>query len=55
VVEDSVLTDPVGTFRRVLEDGTIVDLSSFDEFGIVVAFEQMPDGRHRFIDFALAD
>jgi hypothetical protein len=55
IVEETVLTDPIGAFRRKLPDGTIVDLSSYDEYGLIVTFEPMPDGNHLFIDFIVAE
>jgi hypothetical protein len=32
-----------------------VDLSSYDEFGLIVTFQVAPDGDHVFIDFVIAD
>jgi hypothetical protein len=55
IVEETVLSDPMGAFRRQLDDGTVVDLSSYDEYGLIVTFEPMPDGNHRFIDFIVSE
>lgn len=54
LVEETILSDQVGSFRRTLPDGTVVDLSSYDEFGLIVSFQPAPDGDHEFIDFAVA-
>jgi hypothetical protein len=55
IVEETVLSDPIGSTRRTLADGTIVDMSSYDEFGLMVTFEPMPEGNHRFIDFTVSN
>ena len=46
-----MLTDPIGAFRRTLPDGTVVDLSSYDEEGVIVVFVREPNGTIVFIDF----
>jgi hypothetical protein len=32
-----------------------MELSSYDEFGLIVSFQPSPDGNHEFIDFAVAN
>ncbi len=53
LAEESVVTDPVGTYRRELSDGTIVDLSSFDSDGVILIFTMLEDGSRLFIDFEI--
>ena len=54
LVEEGIMSDPVGThLRRPRSDGAIVDLSAYDESGLLVSFRLMPDGTPVFIDFIL--
>jgi len=55
IVDETILTDPTGAFRRQLADGTVVGLSSYDEYGLIVTYEPMPDSNHRFIDYIVSE
>jgi hypothetical protein len=51
LAEESILTD-LGRehSRRMLPDGTTVDLTVYDEFDILLSFRTRADGETQFID-----
>jgi len=53
LVEEGTLADPDGLGRRREgPDGTIVDLPTYDEFGLLVSFRRLSDGPE-FVEFAV--
>jgi hypothetical protein len=56
LVEESILSDVARTHsRRTLADGTELDLTAYGEFGVLVTFHLLPDGRIEFIDILFFD
>ena len=53
LAEESVLSDPIGTYRRQLLDGSAVDLSSYDSDGVILIYLKGADGTVLFIDFEI--
>ena len=52
LAEEHILADRSRTHaRRVLNDGSVFDLTAYDEFGVLLSFRESPDGRREFIDF----
>ncbi|MGH7485337.1 MAG: hypothetical protein ACREMY_06975 [bacterium] len=41
--------------RRELSDGTILDLTTYDEFDVLFTFHVLPNGATEFIDFRFFD
>jgi hypothetical protein len=54
LAEEAALADPIGPFRRMLADGTVVDLSSYDNDAVILMYADMPDGTRLFIDFDIS-
>jgi len=53
LIEESIIADPQGTYRRRAGPGaTVVDLSGYDEFGLIVAFRHTDNGPE-FIEFTV--
>lgn len=54
LVEESIIVDAEGTHRRRLgPNGTVIDLSAYDEFGLLVSY--LPDGPDgpEFVEFVI--
>ena len=48
LIEEGIITDQGGSYRRREgPDGTTIDLSGYDEFGLAVAFRCLADPRIR--------
>jgi hypothetical protein len=56
LVEESILADTARTHRRrKLADGTVFDLTAYDEFGVLVSFRLRSNEDIQFIDFKIYD
>jgi hypothetical protein len=56
LVEESILADTSRSHsRRSLPDGTIFDLTAYDEYGVLLAFRLLREGGTEFIDFKIYD
>lgn len=52
LAEEHVLADRSRTHaRRVLADGSVFDMTAYDEFGVLLSSRETPDGHREFIDF----
>ncbi len=55
LVEESILSDRGRTHsRRTLPDGTVFDLTAYDEWGVMISF-RVVNGTPEFIDFRIFD
>jgi hypothetical protein len=53
LIEEAILADPLGAgLRQEGPGGTIIDLSGYDEFGLLVAFRVLP-GAVEFVALAI--
>jgi len=53
LIEEAILADPLGTgLRQEGPNGTVIDLSGCDEFGLLVAF-RLPPGAVEFVALAI--
>lgn len=56
LAEESILSDRARTHsRRTLPDGTVFDLTTYDEWNVLLSFRTLPNGEPQFIDFRLYD
>lgn len=54
LAEESVLADRGRTHaRRTMADGTVFDLTAYDEFDVGLTFRPLDDGRFQFIDMVV--
>jgi hypothetical protein len=55
LIEEAILADPLGpALRQEGPNGTVIDLSGYDEFGLLVAFRLLP-GAVEFVALAVWD
>lgn len=54
LVEERVLSEGDPTHRHIGDDGTVYDMSSLRDAGIIVAYLPAADGNHLFVDFTIA-
>jgi hypothetical protein len=56
LVEESILSDPARTHGgRTLEDGSILDVTALNEFGIVLIFRRREDRSIEFTEGVFQD
>jgi hypothetical protein len=54
LVEESILSDLGRTHRRrVMPDGTEIDLTAYDDWSVLLSFRRLSTGQIEFIDFVL--
>jgi len=54
LAEEATAADPArADSRRALPDGQILDLSGYDEFGVILIYRTLPDGSIEFTDFLI--
>jgi hypothetical protein len=56
LVEESIMADHGRTHRRrTMPDGTVFDLTAYDEWNVLISFRVLSHGEHQFIDFKFYD
>lgn len=56
LVEESILSDQGRIHsRRTMPDGTVFDLTAYDEWDVLLSFRILPNGEPQFIDFKFYD
>jgi hypothetical protein len=54
LAEEAILSDRDRTHaRRELADGTVLDLTVYDEFGVLFTFRELPSGERQFLDYVM--
>jgi hypothetical protein len=54
LVQESILSDLGRTHRRrIMPDGTEIDLTAYDEWSVLLSFRRLASGAVEFIDFVI--